>query len=37
LITLVDAIEAARVEQGEAKFRKLDISPSPKTPRSSRS
>jgi hypothetical protein len=37
LLTLVDALEAARVEQGEAKFRKLDISPRAKTPRSSRS
>ena len=37
LLTLVDALEAARVEQGEAEFRKLGISPSVKKSRSSRS
>jgi hypothetical protein len=37
LLTLVDALEAARVEQGEAEFRKLGISASEKKSRSSRS
>jgi hypothetical protein len=37
LLTLVDALEAARVQQGEAAFRKLGISPSVKKSRSSRS
>ena len=37
LVTLVDALEAARVQQGEAEFRKLGISPTMKKPRSSRS
>jgi len=36
LLTLVDALEAARVQQGEAEFRKLRASPSVKKPRSSR-
>jgi hypothetical protein len=30
LLTLVDAIEAARVQQGEAEFRKLREAPSAK-------
>jgi hypothetical protein len=37
LLTLVDALEAARVQQGEAEFRKLGISPSVKKSHSSRS
>ncbi len=37
LLTLVDALEAARVQQGEAEFRKLRESPSVKKSRSSRS
>ncbi len=37
LLTLVDALEAARVQQGEAEFRKLRESPSAKKSRSSRS
>ena len=36
LLTLVDALEAARVGQGEAEFRKLRESPSVKKSRSSR-
>jgi len=36
LLTLVDALEAARVQQGEAEFRKLRESPSVKKSRSSR-
>jgi hypothetical protein len=35
LLKLVDALEAARVQQGEAVFRKLGASPSPKKPRPS--
>jgi len=35
LLTLVDALEAARVQQGEAVFRKLGASPSLKKPRPS--
>ena len=37
LLTLVDALETARVQQGEAEFRKLRESPSAKKSRSSRS
>jgi hypothetical protein len=37
LLSLVDALEAARVQQGEAEFRKLGVSPSVKKSRSSRS
>jgi hypothetical protein len=37
LLTLVDALEAARVQRGEAEFRKLRESPSVKKSRSSRS
>lgn len=37
LLTLVDALEAARVQQGEFEFRKLGLSPSVKKSRSSRS
>jgi len=37
LLSLVDALEAARVQLGEAEFRKLGISPSAKKSRSSRS
>jgi len=37
LLTLVDAMEAARVQQGEAEFRKLRESPSVKKSRSARS
>ena len=37
LLSLVNALEAARVQQGEAEFRKLGLSPSVKKPRSSRS
>jgi hypothetical protein len=37
LLTLVDALAAARVQQGEAEFRKLGISPAVKKSRSSRS
>lgn len=37
LLTLVDALEAARVQQGEAEFRKLPGSPAVKKSRSSRS
>ena len=36
LLTLVDALEAARVQQGEAEFRKLRLSPPVKKSRSSR-
>jgi uncharacterized protein DUF6788 len=36
LLTLVDALEAARVQEGEAEFRKLRESPSVKKSRSSR-
>jgi uncharacterized protein DUF6788 len=36
LLTLVDALEAARVQQGEAEFRKSRESPSVKKSRSSR-
>jgi hypothetical protein len=35
LLKLVDALEAARVQQGEVVFRKLGASPSPKKPRPS--
>ena len=35
LLKLVDALEAARVQQGEAVFRKSCASPSPKKPRPS--
>jgi hypothetical protein len=35
LLELVDALEAARVRQGEASFRKSSASPSPKKPRPS--
>src|SRR5271165_2441057 len=37
LLTLVDALEATRVQQGEAEFRKLRTSPSVKKSRSPRS
>jgi hypothetical protein len=37
LLTLVDALEAARVQEGEAEFCKLGISPSVKKSRSPRS
>jgi hypothetical protein len=37
LLSLVDALEAARVQQGEAEFRKPGVSPSLKKSRSSRS
>jgi hypothetical protein len=37
LLKLVDALEAARVQAGEAEFRKLRASPSVKKSRSSRS
>lgn len=37
LLSLVDALEAARVQLGEVEFRKLGISPSAKKSRSSRS
>jgi hypothetical protein len=37
LLSLVDALEAARVQLGEAEFRKLGLSPSAKKSRSSRS
>src|SRR5271165_2602861 len=37
LLTLVDALEAARVQEGEAEFRKLRTSPSVKKSRSPRS
>ena len=37
LLTLVDALEASRVQQGEAEFHKLGLSPSVKKSRSSRS
>ncbi len=37
LLKLVDALEAARVQQGQAKFRKWRASPSLKRSRSSRS
>jgi uncharacterized protein DUF6788 len=37
LLTLVDALEAARVQQGEAQFRKLRVSTPMKKSRSSRS
>jgi hypothetical protein len=37
LLTFVDALEAARVQQGEAEFRKLGIFPAVRKPRSSRS
>jgi hypothetical protein len=37
LLTLVDALESARVQRGEAEFRKLGILPSMKKSRSSRS
>jgi Family of unknown function (DUF6788) len=37
LLSLVDALEAARVQQGEAEFRKLGISPALKKSRSPRS
>jgi hypothetical protein len=37
LLSLVDELEAARVQQGEAEFRKLGVSPSVKKSRSSRS
>jgi hypothetical protein len=33
LVKLVDALEAARIQQGEAVFRKLDTSPAPKKSR----
>jgi hypothetical protein len=36
LLKLVDALEAARVQQGEAVFRKLCASPSLEKPRPSR-
>jgi hypothetical protein len=36
LLSLVDALEAARVQQGEAEFRKLHVSPTVKKSRSSR-
>ncbi len=35
-LKLVDALEAARVQQGEAVFHKANAPPSPKRPRSSR-
>jgi hypothetical protein len=37
LLTIVDALEAARVQLGEAEFRKSGISPTVKRSRSSRS
>jgi hypothetical protein len=37
LLTLVDALEATRVQEGEAEFCKLGISPSVKKSRSPRS
>jgi hypothetical protein len=37
LLTLVDALEASRAQQGEAEFHKLGLSPSVKKSRSSRS
>ena len=37
LLTLVDALEAARIQQGEVEFRKLGVSSSVKKSRSSRS
>jgi hypothetical protein len=37
LLSLVDALEAARVQQGEAEFCKLGIVPAAKNSRSSRS
>jgi hypothetical protein len=36
LLKLVDALEAARIQQGEAEFRKLRVSPAVKKSRSSR-
>jgi hypothetical protein len=36
LLALVDALEAARVQHGEAEFRKLRVSPTAKKSRSSR-
>ncbi len=36
LLKLVDALEAARVQQGEAEFRKLGVAPAVKKSRSSR-
>ena len=36
LLSLVDALEATRVQQGEAEFRKLRVSPTAKKSRSSR-
>ena len=37
LLTLVDALEGARIQQGEAEFRKLGISPAVKKSHSTRS
>lgn len=37
LLQLVDALEAARVQQGEAQFRSLGLSPRPNKPRAARS